>query len=34
MTPMGKFVAVLMITGDVLIYETLTGIFVYGVATG
>ena len=33
MTPMCKYVAVLLITGDLLIYETLTGIFVCGVAT-
>ena len=34
MSPMSKFLAVLLITGDVLIYEMLTGIFVCGIATG
>jgi len=31
---MCKFIAVLLITGDVLVYEVLTGIFVCGIATG
>ena len=34
MTPMCKYVAVLLITGDLLIYETLTGVFVCGIGTG
>ena len=34
MTPMCKFIAVLLITGDVLVYEVLTGIFICGIATG
>lgn len=34
MTPMCKYIAVLLITGDILLYETLTGIFVCGISTG
>ena len=34
MTPMCKFMAVLLITGDVLVYEPLTGMFIHGFASG
>lgn len=34
MTPMSKFIAVLLISGDVLVFETLTGIFIHGLISG
>lgn len=34
MTPLCKYIAILLITGDVVIYEAVTGIFVSGIATG
>ena len=33
MTPMSKFVAILLMTGDILIYELLTGITICGFST-
>jgi len=33
LTPMAKFVAILLITGDVFVHETLTGVSICGFST-